>query len=210
MSKYTTEIDAAALNGDGLSEKAGWLTVYHAHPDTREYLNASYEYLLPGVGLPAHSYADAPELPPDGQALCRSVDGGNWEHLPDYRGQTVYDVATRAAQAVTAIGALAQTLTPLAPDTEYDIWDGDKWVTDATAQQQAETQAVQQAAQQELDQRLAEATARIQALGDAVDLGMATEEETAALTAWKTYRVLLSRIDIAAAPDIEWPDAPEG
>lgn len=43
---------------------------------------------------------------------------------------------------------------------------------------------------------------------DAVDTGIATEEETADLTAWKKYRVLLMRIDTSKAPNIEWPTPP--
>ncbi|CAM6643993.1 phage tail protein [Escherichia coli] len=45
-------------------------------------------------------------------------------------------------------------------------------------------------------------------LQDAVDLDIATEEETSLLAAWKTYRVLLNRVDISVAPDIEWPAVP--
>lgn len=40
---------------------------------------------------------------------------------------------------------------------------------------------------------------------DAVDAEIATDEETAALAAWKKYRVLLMRVD-TAAPD--WPTPP--
>ncbi len=40
---------------------------------------------------------------------------------------------------------------------------------------------------------------------DAVDAGIATEEETTALSEWKKYRVLLMRVDIA---DPEWPTFP--
>nr|WP_316390230.1 tail fiber assembly protein [Citrobacter farmeri] len=39
---------------------------------------------------------------------------------------------------------------------------------------------------------------------DAVDAGIATDEETASLVEWKKYRVLLMRVD-TAAPDINWP-----
>ncbi|EEX2874306.1 tail fiber assembly protein [Escherichia coli] len=42
---------------------------------------------------------------------------------------------------------------------------------------------------------------------DAVDAGIATAEETAALSEWKTYRVLLMRAD-TSAPDITWPVQP--
>ena len=55
---------------------------------------------------------------------------------------------------------------------------------------------------------LADAAAKISILQDAVDLDMATDEEAAALVAWKKYRVLLNRIDTSTAPDITWPEQP--
>lgn len=42
---------------------------------------------------------------------------------------------------------------------------------------------------------------------DAVDAGIATDEETSTLTQWKKYRVLM-RVDTSTAPDIEWPTPP--
>ncbi|EAC1716758.1 TPA: tail fiber assembly protein, partial [Escherichia coli] len=45
-------------------------------------------------------------------------------------------------------------------------------------------------------------------LQDAVDLGMATNDETKLLLAWKKYRVLLMRINTSTALDIEWPTPP--
>ena len=61
--------------------------------------------------------------------------------------------------------------------------------------------------QQTRDGLLQFAGLRIAPLQDAVDLEVATAAETAALTAWKRYRVDLSRIDLSAAP-ITWPTAP--
>lgn len=55
---------------------------------------------------------------------------------------------------------------------------------------------------------LALATERIGPLQDAVDLDMATHEEAAQLLAWKKYRVLVNRMDISTAPDIDWPEQP--
>jgi hypothetical protein len=55
---------------------------------------------------------------------------------------------------------------------------------------------------------LDQATTAIAPLQDAVELDMATEEETAQLLAWKKYRVLLNRTDTATAPDIDWPEMP--
>ncbi len=43
---------------------------------------------------------------------------------------------------------------------------------------------------------------------DAVDAGIATAGETAALAEWKRYRVLLMRVDISKTPDINWPEIP--
>ncbi|TXU80301.1 tail fiber assembly protein, partial [Enterobacter roggenkampii] len=40
---------------------------------------------------------------------------------------------------------------------------------------------------------------------DAVDAGIATDEETAALVEWKQYRVLLMRVDITKPV---WPTPP--
>ena len=44
-------------------------------------------------------------------------------------------------------------------------------------------------------------------LKDAVDLGMATDDETQRYNAWRKYRVLLSRMDIALESP-KWPDVP--
>lgn len=56
---------------------------------------------------------------------------------------------------------------------------------------------------------LEKATSVIAPLQDAVELEMATEDEAALLTEWKKYRVLLSRLSVDAAPDIDWPQAPQ-
>ena len=53
------------------------------------------------------------------------------------------------------------------------------------------------------------ADTEIAPLQDAVDLGIATDAESTALTEWKKYRVLLMRVDTSAAPNIEWPTQPE-
>ncbi len=45
-------------------------------------------------------------------------------------------------------------------------------------------------------------------LMDAQELGIATEEELAALERWRLYRVMLNRLDISTAPDIQWPELP--
>ncbi|QQA76217.1 tail fiber assembly protein [Pectobacterium parmentieri] len=203
MSNYSTQIKNAELNEYGLAINTGWITVYHVNPVTREYQSASYEYVMQGVGLPADSYADEPQLPPVGQALRRHTDGKSWEQVPDHRGQTVYSTETRQAQTVSQFGELPEGVTLLKPSTEFDIWSGKEWVIDKAAKAAAAIKS----AQQELASRKASASARINELTYAVNLDIATDEEKAALTEWQKYAVLLSRVDVNDA-NFEWPDVP--
>ncbi|WFZ46738.1 tail fiber assembly protein [Citrobacter braakii] len=62
-------------------------------------------------------------------------------------------------------------------------------------------------ASREKERLMALATVAIAPLQDAVELGIATAEETAALSEWKKYRVLLMRVDTAKP---EWPTPPGG
>ncbi|CAI1127339.1 Caudovirales tail fibre assembly protein [Serratia quinivorans] len=206
MSKYNSDLPTATLNDAGLAVTAGWLTVYNIEPVQREYQQAVLEYLPEGVGLPALSFKDKPTLPNKaGLALVRSIDGTAWETLPDYRGQTAYNTATGEPQTVAVIGDLPRDVTLEVPSTLFDKWDGKKWVTDTREQQQAAVDAVQQ----ELMLRQQKAERAIAPLETAVKLGMATEGEKTALTAWETYSVLLNRVDTTTAPNVVWPQSPD-
>lgn len=55
------------------------------------------------------------------------------------------------------------------------------------------------------NERLREADRQIAPLSDAVELNMATDSEKRMLTEWRTYRVLLNRIDTSKP---EWPTPP--
>ncbi|MCC8460329.1 tail fiber assembly protein [Photorhabdus aegyptia] len=68
---------------------------------------------------------------------------------------------------------------------------------------------LQQYVESKKQQFIMEASQQIAPLQDAVDLGIATKEEEAALLGWKKYRVMLNRIDISQASDIEWPEQPK-
>lgn len=65
-------------------------------------------------------------------------------------------------------------------------------------------------AEQQKNQLRKAADSEIAWLQDAVDAGIATDEEIALLAEWKKYRVLLMRVDTSKAPDIEWPKPPVG
>ncbi|NRN29072.1 tail fiber assembly protein [Photorhabdus heterorhabditis] len=52
------------------------------------------------------------------------------------------------------------------------------------------------------------ANKEITPLADAVELDIATDEETLSLKEWKKYRVMLNRVDTSKAPEIDWPITP--
>ncbi|HFS8186069.1 TPA: tail fiber assembly protein, partial [Providencia stuartii] len=190
MKNYNLEIEQAEIGQNGLATKAGWIKTYIADPTTREYLNANMEYIYFDVSVSAGAYTDAPELPTKtGFAVVRSEDGSKWEIVTDNRGKTAYSTETRQPIEVDFIGDLPETLTLLEPKTEFDAWNGKKWVTDTEAQKAA---LIAQA-EQEKSQRLDEANNMLTYLQDSIDTGLATDEEAAALQAWKKYRVLLNR-----------------
>ncbi|EOY8494203.1 TPA: tail fiber assembly protein [Providencia stuartii] len=206
MKNYNLEIEQAEIGENGLATKAGWIKVYIADPQTREYLNASMENIYFDVSVSAGAYIDAPELPTKaGFAVVRSEDGSKWEIVTDNRGKTAYSTETRQPIEIDFIGDLPDTLTLLEPKTEFDKWTGKKWVTDTEAQQ-AEFTAE---ANSEKMQRLNEAEQQIVMLERRVRLGMATDEETELLKQWEIYSIKLSDIDTSLAPDIDWPEKPE-
>ncbi|UNH25942.1 tail fiber assembly protein [Moellerella wisconsensis] len=206
MNKYNLDIELAEIGENGLATKAGWIKVYIADPQTREYLNATMESVYFDVSVSAGAYIDAPELPTKaGLAVVRSEDGAKWEIVTDNRGKTAYSTETRQPIKIDFIGELPSDLTLLAPKTEFDAWNGKKWVTDAEAQK---TSLVAEA-ESEKSQRLNEAEQQILIFERKVRLGMATDEEIEHLKQWEIYSIKLSDIGTSLAPDITWPEKPE-
>lgn len=95
------------------------------------------------------------------------------------------------------------TALPEQPDVNYNYSDGvfSAPVTDA--------ENAVLIASSRLAAEMDEANRTIAPLQDAVDISIATDEETSRLSEWKRYRVALSRIDTSKAPDITWPVKPE-
>ncbi|WP_422615852.1 tail fiber assembly protein [Photorhabdus cinerea] len=55
---------------------------------------------------------------------------------------------------------------------------------------------------------LEQAAIKMAPLQDAIDLGIATDNEITNLMGWKKYRVALNRMD-TSAQNIKWPELPE-
>ncbi|RAX01886.1 MULTISPECIES: tail fiber assembly protein [unclassified Photorhabdus] len=204
--KYSLEHETAVLGKDGLAIQAGWIKVYHSNQITREFTVSDIEYVMLGVSLSAGAYPDAPELPDSHDvAVCRSEDGKCWQILPDYRGKTAYDTLTRAPTEITEIGELPDTLTFKKPPTDFDTWNGKEWVVDKDL---LKSHQINEAKQQQAA-LLQQANETLSLLQDSVDLEVATDSEKAALLEWKKYRVLLTRVDVNQAPDVQWPEVPK-
>ncbi|MFQ2825606.1 tail fiber assembly protein [Aeromonas caviae] len=188
---------------NGFATASGWVFAHCIDRATGEFLYSQDVYVSVGTTLPAGAYLDEPPPPQPGKAILRQ--GAAWLLVDDYRGQTAYDKADRRPITVMNPGELPDELTLQQPGSAFDIWDEahSAWVKNTEAEQAWQLQQ----AEAQRNMLMAEATQQIAILADAVELGMATEEEQAAYTAWRQYRVQLSRLDLATPP-IQWPPKP--
>ncbi|EEV7372025.1 tail fiber assembly protein [Escherichia coli] len=117
----------------------------------------------------------------------------------------LFDLASGDALFISEPSPLAENVTWLSPEGEYQKWNGTAWVKDAEAEKLFRIRE----AEETKNSLMQVASEHIAPLQDAVDLEIATEEENSLLEAWKKYRVLLNRVDTSTAPDIEWPEEPD-
>jgi len=185
-----------------MSDKDLVITIYNLRADTSEFIGAGDAYIPAHTGLPALCTNIAPPDVPENMAAV--FDGEVWSMIEDHRGKTVYDKSTGAELYIDQLGSLPENTVSIASPGEFVKWNGKKWVPDPDA---VKADAVRVATEQKNEQ-IREATLRINTLNDAVELGISTEEEATKLLEWKKYRVLLTRIDPAKAPDIVWPPVP--
>ena len=186
------------------SNKDQTLTVYNLSSDTSELIGAGDCFVPANTGLPAFCTNLKPPKEKAGFAVVFDADTGTWQYVADHRGETCWNTQNRQMQVIDALGVVPENTTDKAPTSDFDVWDGADWVKD----EQAEKDFYVAIAAGELKERMSLAINTISTLQDAVDLAMATEAEETRLTAWRTYRVLLSRIETASAPDIDWPPLP--
>ncbi|MED8157155.1 tail fiber assembly protein, partial [Escherichia coli] len=180
------------------------IKIYNLLAGTNEFIGEGDAYIPPHTGLPANSTDIAPPDIPAGFVAVFNSENKSWSLVEDHRGKTVYDVESGDALFISELGPLPENVTWLSPDGEYQKWDGTSWEKDK------ETEKLFQVREAEETKKslMQVASEHIALLQDAVDLEIATEEETSLLTAWKKYRVLLNRIDTSTAPDIDWPTIP--
>jgi Bacteriophage tail assembly protein len=187
-----------------MNEESQTIKVFNLRADTKEFIGIGDAHIPPHTGLPANcTHIAPPEIKAGYVAVFDDVKNA-WACVEDHREQTVYDTKDGSPIFISELGKLPDDVTTIAPYGNYQVWDGDKWIKDKAAEQSA---LVNEAATTK-SHFMTEANNRILPLQDAVDVDMATDEEKAELIKWKKYRVLLNRIDVSLAPDIEWPEKP--
>ncbi|MES3478726.1 tail fiber assembly protein [Citrobacter freundii] len=184
---------------DGLAIEAGEIRCFYYDSLTLEYTGWSDEFINIGVSMPGNSTDIDP-----GDEIAGKVavfTGGVWKLEEDHRGESVWSTNDGRAVIIDYIGEIKPDFTTMSPSTPFDKWDSGKWVTDVDAQSNA---AITDAEREKLRLK-AVADDEISWRQDAVDTGIATAEETAALSEWKKYRVMLMRVDTAKPV---WPTPP--
>ena len=194
----------AILDKDNIASTAGDITVFNYDGVTREYLFSTVEYLALCVGIPAASCTDAPGIPQDGFAICRTEDFTAWEYQLDHRGETIYSIETGEAITVSALGDYPEGTTPQAPSSPYDTWNGSEWVMDTAAQHADEVTA----ADQHKTELLIQAKATIGFWQTELQLGLISDEDKGSLVEWINYIKALRAVDLSTAPNIIWPEQP--
>lgn len=182
-----------------MSDEAQTIKVYNFLADTKEYIGVSDCYIPAGTGLPAYCTDIKAPNAAEGCVVC--FDNNEWQQKEDHRWTTVWEKTTRREMIIDKLGPIPEAVTSLKPTSDYDMWDGKKWVKD----EQAEKAHIISEAENKKKMLLNVATENINTLTDAIELDMATVEEKDQLVAWKKHRVELSRIDVNEAPDIDWP-----
>jgi len=200
--KYNFAPTMAEFDDAGFCNKEGFALIYCANPETHEYSHATYEFRNIGVGIPAHSSLLLPNPPDDKCAVVLNED--SWQYLPDYRGAAVYNTKTAAAEVVNYIGALKEDFTDKAPTSEFDEWDGEKWLFNAQKEQAFLTNE----ALIKKNNLLEQTENVIEDLIDLIESDLANEEDKALLKQWRGVRALLRRIKPEDAPNIDWPTLP--
>lgn len=204
----------AVFDGNGFCIKEGYVGTYNIHSTTREYFGSHREYVPVGVTVAAYAYRDVPPFAEYKQkvatgvphTILRTVDYKGWQIVIDYRGYTIYNTADKTPKVVTSFGDIPTGFTLLAPTSEFDEWDGAKWVVNENKKLQVaidDTNRIKSAL-------MAEALEHINIYQDMLDFEMADDIEAveAKLAEWKKYRIAVYKISTADPYNITWPTKP--
>ena len=193
------------------------ISLYPFSPDTRIYIGDPQPWPLDPVetdlvGEPVHALLSdppqsAPDAPPDvpeGMLARRLNDDSGWELVHDTLG-IWYDSEGQRVH-VDSLETDVSAFTRIPPPNDMSMLVDGEWADDPAKV----SAAAKYAADSAVAVGMSVAARQIAVLQDAVELGMATQAESDAYTAWRRYRVLLSRAQSDPAyPDVVLPVQPE-
>jgi hypothetical protein len=198
-----TEETSIEMGADGFFVKSGFTTIYPYSETTKESFGPYRAWVSEGGGLPAHSTL----IKPPEKVLNKAYifNGKGWDTVPDFRGVVVYNIQTKKRTVISDFGDLPANTTTAAPATEFDVWDGEKWIKD----EQAELESKISVVRQEKIRLLRMTDKYIERVQDMLDFDMSDDEsaDKKLIKDWKRYRIQLGKIDVTILP-VVWPDQP--
>lgn len=152
---------------------------------------------------PPQSAPDAPPDVPEGMLARRLMDDSGWEIVVDTLG--VWWDAEGTQVRVDSLDTDVSAMTRMPPPNETSLLVNGFWVSDPVKV----AAAAKSTADSAVTAGMSEAARQIAVLQDAVDLDIATQVEADLYTAWRRYRVLLSRVQSDPAyPAVILPEQP--
>ncbi len=153
---------------------------------------------------PPQSAPDAPPDVPEGMLARRLDNDSGWELVHDTLG-IWYDSEGQRVH-VDSLETDVSAFTRIPPPNDMSMLVDGEWADDPAKV----SAAAKSAADSAVAVGMSVAARQIAVLQDAVELGMATQAESDAYTAWRRYRVLLSSAQSDPAyPDVVLPVQPE-
>lgn len=186
------------------SDTARKINVYGFDYLTREFTGEYEAHIAPHTGLPGNSTTVEPPEFVEGKIAVYDIDSATWNLETDLRGLTAWHKITKKPFYIDEIGDIDDKFTTIKPDSDFDVWDGEKWVKDG----KAEARFRLQEEEQHKALLMAFAESRIALLSRAVNKGIATDAEKEKLEQWEIYSVLLNRVDVSVG-DVVYPETPE-
>lgn len=184
-------------------ERGGWEIFVDRRGEVMYDVRSGDKFVIEELGTPASNLT--PVEPPEvEEGFARVYDFENhvWVVLENHIGETIYNKADGSSETVTSLGAINENFTTIAPTSPFDKWDGEAWVKD----EDAEKAFFVEEATEKKALLLSQINSELAILADAIDLEIATEEESERYNSLRKQRVMVSRIDPNNAPDITWPE----
>lgn len=184
-----------------MSDQAQTIKIFNLRADTNEFIGAGDAYIPPHTGLPANCTIVLPPAIPSGHVAIFDDKEQTWTIKEDHRDETVYSTMTGEAIFISDIGELPENTVSIAPSGQYEKWDGQAWVKD----EEAENNAKQADAALKQRQLISDAREVIGEWQTELLLGSITDENKDNLQKWLDYIQAVKDVDLRLPV---WPEQP--